>query len=66
MDQSKYIYICINIAYSITSGITVDRLTILKLHDPDPSDLHGLSEKCAQEFFSSWYCILFYHGYKAW
>jgi len=50
------------ITYSITSAIIIARLNIMKLHDSDPSDLHGLSEKSAQEFFSSCYCILLYHG----
>lgn len=53
------------ITYSVTSGIIIARLNIMKLPDSNPSDLHGLSEKSAQEFFSSWYCILLYHGYKA-
>lgn len=38
----------------------------MKLHDSDPSDLHGLPEKSVKEFLSSWYCILFYHAYKDW
>lgn len=77
MDQSKYIYTYINThthisihtcmlyAYSITSGILIARPKILKMQDPDPSYLRELSEKCTPEFFSSWYCTLLYHGYKA-
>lgn len=81
MDQSKYIYTytyihidththiythtCMLYAYSITSGILIARTKIVKLQDLDASYLRELSEKCTPEFFSSWYCTLLYHGYKA-
>lgn len=47
MQRLKRIRVNTSFFNIITSGIIIARLNVMKLHDSDPSDLHGLSEKSA-------------------